>query len=570
MVYLALFAGAVGFLVVQRSLDISRSNTVLQHELSQKQTEFLKLTSLEGEQLQRLSVDYSSSDQLVAFVASPSRVWATQNIDARLSPYDADAAWVYNKSYQLVYYSSASGDTSAAHINLPQAAYTNFASQPLQHFYVQEPHGLMEIRAATIVPSSDASHATALQGYWLVGRYINQPYVSKMSDLSQSTISIRGGDYPTKNVTTAGSIGFGVTLDSWAHQPVAVLQISAQDPIVSQLEDLYTKELLYLILLFILFAVALAASLWWWVLLPAERIDAAILLQRPELLTKIMTSATEFGELAKTVDQFFKQKLTIQESEFVRSKLVELNKAKSEFLAIAAHELKGTVGNVDLFAGNLADLIGMNAKSEVLKGEADRIGHQAHKALVLINDMYQASKGNQGIVLAKKDFDFDAFVRNEVADVQYSVNQAIKIEGQTGLIVNSDPDRLGQVVSNLLRNAAKYSDPSSDIVVKLATAGSQPQVEVQDFGLGIDAQDQEHLFERFYRSSRVTADYPGLGLGLSVCKDIIDALGGKIWLSSQLGSGSRFYFSLPNAKVHTEDKTADAKANEASADSHHG
>ena len=547
LVYLVLFAGAVGFLVLQRALDISRTQTLLSRDESQKHTEYQKLTSLEGEQLQRLSLDFSASDGLVTFVTSPTRAWATQDIDARLSPYNADAAWVYNSNQQLVYYSSATADSSATHINLPAAAFAKLNAQPLEQFYVQEPHGLMEVRAATIVPTSDQAHTTAPRGYWFVGRYINAAYVSKMADLTQSTITIRASSYPTKNVTTNSSIGFGVSLDSWDSQPLAVLQVSAQDPIVSQLEDLYGRGLLYLILLFVLFAVALAASYWWWVLEPVERIDAAILLQLPQLLTKTMASTSEFGELARTVDQFFKQKVTIQESEIVKSKLEELNKAKSEFLAIAAHELKGTVGNVDIFAGNLGDLIGMKASNDILKGEAERIGHQAHKALVLINDMYQAAKGDQGLVLANKEFDFDDFIRNEIEDVQYSVNQHINIEGKTHSQIITDPDRLGQVVSNLLRNAAKYSDPSTTINVKLTSSDNQVQVEVQDFGLGIDASDQEHLFERFYRSSRVTADYPGLGLGLSVCKDIIGALGGKIWLTSQLGSGSHFYFSLPTA-----------------------
>jgi len=100
-------------------------------------------------------------------------------------------------------------------------------------------------------------------------------------------------------------------------------------------------------------------------------------------------------------------------------------------------------------------------------------------------------------------------------------------------------------MTNLIRNASKYSPHADKIHIRLKYEHDTVIVEVEDYGLGISPEDQTRLFDRFFRSARVATSYPGLGLGLSICKEIIGALGGKIWLQSELGKGSKFYFSLP-------------------------
>jgi len=309
-------------------------------------------------------------------------------------------------------------------------------------------------------------------------------------------------------------------------------------PVVKVLENLYARQLTLLLLVSLASILAVIISIWLLVLRPVKEITASLKNQTPSSLDRLARQDSEFGHLAKTVQQLFT-------SEFLKTKMMELNTAKSEFLAIAAHELKGPIGNVHIFAENLADLVRDGNSKEQLLEEVGRISMSAHKATVLVNDIYQASKGGQALELKRTEFDFDAFVRGEVADAQYSTKQRLLVEGSTGKKVLSDIDRLGQVMTNLIRNASKYSPDADKIVVRLSTKGSNIVLEVQDFGLGISAEDQPKLFERFFRSSSVATSYPGLGLGLSVCKEIIEALGGKIWLTSEVGQGSHFYFSLP-------------------------
>jgi signal transduction histidine kinase len=286
-------------------------------------------------------------------------------------------------------------------------------------------------------------------------------------------------------------------------------------------------------------------SIWRLVLQPMRLVNRSITEQKPELLDHIAKAKTEFGGLAQTVQLFYSQRMKIQESEFLKSKLVELNRAKSEFLAIAAHELKGPVGNVHIFTENLADLLKEGKSKDVLLTETERISQQARKATLLINDMYQASKGGQVLEVTRTEFAFDDFIKQEIENAQYSTQQKIVLEGSTDHHVTSDVNRLGQVMTNLIRNASKYSPPTSTITIHISYKNNLVTTEIEDAGMGIPEAEQSKIFTRFFRSSRVTQSYPGLGLGLSVCKEIIEALDGKIWLISEENRGSHFYFSIP-------------------------
>jgi two-component system sensor histidine kinase VicK len=112
--------------------------------------------------------------------------------------------------------------------------------------------------------------------------------------------------------------------------------------------------------------------------------------------------------------------------------------------------------------------------------------------------------------------------------------------------VVGDPYRLEQVVANLLENAIKYSPNGGTIRVALEDRGDVVLLSVSDPGIGIPADQQEHLFERYFRARNVsTHSYGGLGLGLYICRDIVERHHGRIWVESEVGRGSTFHVALP-------------------------
>ena len=119
----------------------------------------------------------------------------------------------------------------------------------------------------------------------------------------------------------------------------------------------------------------------------------------------------------------------------------------------------------------------------------------------------------------------------------------------TPVTVSADRQRMEQVLYNLLQNAVKYSGNSRLVEVSVAVSGDEVVTSVQDYGVGIPAEQQSQVFERFFRGSNVeTRHYAGLGLGLFISRSIVARHGGRMWLRSVEGEGSTFYFALPVAK----------------------
>jgi signal transduction histidine kinase len=166
----------------------------------------------------------------------------------------------------------------------------------------------------------------------------------------------------------------------------------------------------------------------------------------------------------------------------------------------------------------------------------------------LIGDLLDVTKLQEGkLQFQAEDFDFNALVNELVEEVQRTTDRhmIIKELGPTR-IVNGDRDRIGQVLTNFLTNAIKYSPQSDKIVVQTISDKAQVILSVQDFGIGIAQDKLPHIFERFYRVTGENQEtYPGLGLGLYISSEIITRQKGQIWVESSVGKGSTFFFSLP-------------------------
>ncbi|HSD85317.1 MAG TPA: HAMP domain-containing sensor histidine kinase, partial [Anaerolineae bacterium] len=123
--------------------------------------------------------------------------------------------------------------------------------------------------------------------------------------------------------------------------------------------------------------------------------------------------------------------------------------------------------------------------------------------------------------------------------------------------VLGDPQRLYQVVSNLISNAIKYTQPGGMVTVMLRTGDNQVQLEVRDTGPGISPEAQARIFERFYRAPAVATDERGTGLGLAIVKSIVEQHGGRVWVTSAVGQGSTFSVSLPAWRDNLPTETSD-------------
>jgi len=118
-------------------------------------------------------------------------------------------------------------------------------------------------------------------------------------------------------------------------------------------------------------------------------------------------------------------------------------------------------------------------------------------------------------------------------------------------MIEVDPNRVSQVLRNLVNNAIKFSKENEKVIVAAEHKGNEILFSVKDFGIGIAKDAQSRIFEPFFQTEQtMSRKYGGTGLGLSICKGIVEAQNGKIWFESEKGKGTTFYFTVPLKPVN--------------------
>ncbi|MDB5176974.1 MAG: Two-component sensor kinase [Candidatus Saccharibacteria bacterium] len=228
----------------------------------------------------------------------------------------------------------------------------------------------------------------------------------------------------------------------------------------------------------------------------------------------------------------------------------QLELQKDDFISIASHELKTPITSVKAYVQILGKRFqkANDLSSVALVGKMDL---QLDKLTSLIGDLLDVTKIEAGrIQFNESTFDFNKLVNATVEELQRTTEKhTIFKELQPSITISGDHDRLGQVINNFITNAIKYSPQADKIIVKTVIDKANVILSVQDFGLGLAKEDQDRVFERFYRVSGSDQNtYPGLGLGLYISSEIIKRHYGRVWVGGNKIHGSTFCFSLPMPK----------------------
>lgn len=228
-------------------------------------------------------------------------------------------------------------------------------------------------------------------------------------------------------------------------------------------------------------------------------------------------------------------------------KLQALDKQKDKFLGMASHELKTPITSIKAFSQVLYRKLDRKEHQEYAS-LLENINSQTDKVTKLINDLLNVSNIEEGkLVLNKEKFSIDELLSKTISDMQYTTDShKIIKEGSIKKPVYGDADRLSQVLSNLLTNALKYSPRADKVVVQLSENKNYAKISVKDFGPGIEKEDQQKIFERFYRTKdHEDKNIAGFGLGLYISAEIIKRHHGEISVKSIKGKGSIFSFTVP-------------------------
>ncbi|MGV3484901.1 MAG: sensor histidine kinase [Planctomycetaceae bacterium] len=252
------------------------------------------------------------------------------------------------------------------------------------------------------------------------------------------------------------------------------------------------------------------------------------------------------GELDSRVDQLAQANL----------QLYQANRLKSDFLANMSHELRTPLNSIIGFSEVLQ---GIESLSDKQRRYASNIRNSGRILLDMINDILDLAKVEAGkMELRPVQFDVGRLVSAQadmVRSLSEDKNISLTVEVEEEMPeVYQDQNKLGQVLNNLLSNAIKFTPEGGLITVRVSRDKDDEEhfkISIADTGVGIAAEDQSVIFEKFRQSKKVldgeglTREYAGTGLGLSIVKELTKLLGGQVGFESELGHGSTFWITLP-------------------------
>lgn len=231
------------------------------------------------------------------------------------------------------------------------------------------------------------------------------------------------------------------------------------------------------------------------------------------------------------------------------ARLSRASQFKSEFLAKMSHQLRTPLTAIIGFC----EVLTQGMDGELSRDQAQDIS-EIHKSglvlLELVNDILDLSKIEAGQVeIAFQEVDLPAVVDQVIASMHHiAESKALKLTSDLSSEVSKvtgDPGRVREILTNLVSNAIKFT-PAGSVAIRSMPAGAMAEISVLDTGIGIEPGAHQRIFEEFRQASdKISQTYGGTGLGLSIARKLVELQGGRMGLESELGKGSRFWFTLP-------------------------
>lgn len=236
-----------------------------------------------------------------------------------------------------------------------------------------------------------------------------------------------------------------------------------------------------------------------------------------------------------------------------KEKAEESDRLKTSFLANISHEIRTPMNAIVGFSGLLEE---SGLTNDQIKEYAAIVSSSSHQLLAIIDDVVDISKIESGQIAIKHENTELGSVLNQMKALYSNIASLSKLELRTfpdpafpELFLMTDGDKLKQVLSNLISNAIKFSE-NSTVDFGYLIKGDIVEFFVKDYGIGIPSEYHDIIFERFRQVEPFEQkSHGGTGLGLAIAKSIVETMGGKIWLESQTGKGTQFYFTIPAVKT---------------------
>ncbi|WP_264521945.1 ATP-binding protein [Flavobacterium sp. N1994] len=512
------------------------------HTIEQFNHEINKLLEVNAKPILVAINNDTNWDEFVNFIKSKDENWYNSTIGNELEIYEADYLGAYDAQKNFII------RTPTAKIKtldfIPKKEMELLDKVGINKFYMKIPEGIVEVTGAAIHASNDPmKNKTPTAGYFFVVRLIDIKYVKNLEKLTSSTIIFTDTNpvLPKhKNEITSlykltdynnqfvGNFLFKRKFEVYFENAISILYVIIVAFIINLLINLfYTRRLVYY---------------------PLDLVRRALETGNRKAIKELKKTTGEFSYIGDLFEENSNQKIELINAKI---KAEEGDRLKSSFLANLSHEIRTPMNAINGFT----ELIINTEISKSEKLEYLNIIEKSGKNLVsIIDDLIEMSKIDSNQLIPNHAVvNLESCINELYETVKITIKnknidfKLIKSKVPTEFNIITDDIKLKQVIINLLTNAIKFTEKGSvTLGFEIDEENKLIHFTVKDTGLGIDEDNHKNIFDRFKRvDSDISIKVGGLGLGLAISKAYIDLLGGTISLSSKIGEGSTFYFSIP-------------------------
>lgn len=553
----------------------NKVSLLLEKRLEHISLEADKLLILQNSSIKSYVTEDSYWDELCNAVKNKDTAWILSNMATPLKTplYKANFLWIVNEKEENIYNQIFNTNDI---VKPPSTSFVKLLnSKNIEPFCFKNGETYLEGYAASIVPGNDYAKKTKPLGYLLAGKILDAAYLNELHILNADF------DFSFEPYTNAIPKNF-VNKEEATLTCYKVIPCLNGTPklikVVNALPEIKTYTLFVKIALLCYFVfvglviIILYRYFFRYFFNPLDKITVALEKNSTDPIANIMKKDTELGKIGKLIDAYFKQNQQwqkeieqrkkseqdlkialekIQTSTVEKIRAEQSAEAKSEFLATMSHEIRTPINGVI----GVANLLKDEELTPRQKEYVDILSSSSKQLYSLISDILDFSKIESGKVeFDKTSFNLDTLCHSifhvfkipaQEKNIQFIYNPDISIQNS----VYGDTVRLGQILTNLLGNAIKFTNKGSitlsyRLIAKTVNS-STIEFSVKDTGIGIKDAEQEKIFQGFSQANKnISAQFGGTGLGLVISKRLIEMQGGKIQMKSEYGIGTEFTFYL--------------------------
>ncbi len=561
--------GIVGGILASWHLDKQRITKLLEKEKSDQSALLRRVVDFKSASLTGFAYDYTYWDDFVQYMKEPDRQWAFDNIEVSLKTFDIDYAWVYSTDLDTVFTSNPGKNKNLSKVPIG-ASDLNWvvANGPLYNFFVLTDSTIIQISGGSIHPTFDEKRETPATGYLFVGRIWKDEYLQEIEQFTGSTLKL---DTPVSGLAPRDSIDrkefralVFMPLQGWNDKPVSILGSETNVEIARDFFASTRNKMAVLLGSMLIALVIVSIILIRSINRPLRSLITSLMDDDPTPIEPLIHEKSEFGQIASLMDRFFLQKKKLVEEITERIKVEEelviaknhaeeSDRLKTSFLNNLSHEIRTPMNAIVGFS----ELIDEPKISQEERREfTGIIRDSSYRLLGIITDLINLStvESGQEVVSEEKiklnqtlkDLHLEIKPAADQKGIDLILDMALKDDRSEVML---DKQKVHTILVNLLRNSIKFTKAGRiDFGYIIRTA--EIEFFVSDTGMGIPEEKFDMIFARFQQADdSISRKFGGTGLGLPISKAYVELMGGRIWLKSEVGKGTKFFFTIPYKPV---------------------